>query len=84
MVILMHEIHLEDFNCRTDMIIDNNNSNIHNHKKIVTETIIKNNKLYKTISFKDITDKDNFNEVLKKTTITIKYFIYFLIMNSIN
>lgn len=73
----MHKIDLSNFDLRTDLIIEqdikNVKSNKYLYKDIVVEDIIlkKNNKLgkkegkYVTISFKDITDSDNYNKVLE-------------------
>jgi len=76
----MHEINLSNFSLRTDLLIDDykdtkskeyNKKSI--NKDIYVETINikdenniykKKKGLYKTITFKDITDKDNFNLVL--------------------
>lgn len=76
----MHEINLSNFSLRTDLLIDDykdtkskeyNKKSI--NKDIYVETINikdenniykKKKGLYKTITFRDITDKDNFNLVL--------------------
>ena len=72
----MHKIDLSKYNLRTDLIIENNVSNIHNNRyekdNIIVDDIIlrKNNILgkkkgkYITISFNDVTDIDNYNKVL--------------------
>lgn len=72
----MHEINLSNYNLRTDLIIEQDIKNINSNKyvydDITVEDIIinKNNKLnkktgkYITISFRDITDIDNYNNVL--------------------
>lgn len=76
----MHTIDLSNFSLRTDLIIENNNKN--NYKTTVTEknnikieTTISSDQLerYTTVSFSDISDKDNhklveeiFIEELKK------------------
>lgn len=73
----MHKIDLSNLDLRTDLIIEqdikNINLNKYEYKDIIVEDIIlnKNNKLnkkegkYITISFKDITDSDNYSNVLK-------------------
>ena len=72
----MHKVDLSNFDLRTDLIIEQNinNSDIlsYNYKDIVVENVIlkKNNTLnkkegkYITISYKDITDSDNYKNVL--------------------
>ena len=76
----MHEINLSNFSLRTDLLIDDykdTKSKEYNKKSInrdiYVETINikdenniykKKKGLYKTITFRDITDKDNFNLVL--------------------
>lgn len=72
----MHKIDLSKFNLRTDLIIENNLQNIKNnhykYKDIMVDDIIldKNNNLgkkegkYVTISFKDITDYNDYQNVL--------------------
>lgn len=77
----MHEINLDKFSLRTDLAIDNYNEenedfytkkNINNNISVEEINIEKENNIYgkmpgiyKTINFKDITDKDNFKELLK-------------------
>ena len=73
----MHEIDLSKFDLRTDLIIEedlqNIKSNSYSDHGIIVEDIIlkKKNKLkrkngkYVTISYKDITDTNNYNNVLK-------------------
>ena len=77
----MHEINLTNFSLRTDLLIDDYkdiDSKDYNIKKINKDIYVedinikeenniykKKKGLYKTITFKDITDKDNFNLVLK-------------------
>lgn len=73
----MHEIDLSNFDLRTDLIIEENIDNIksqkYNYQDIIVEDIIleKNNELgkkagkYITIAFKDITDSNNYDNVLK-------------------
>ena len=72
----MHKIDLSKFNLRTDLIIENDIKNIKNNQykfdDIIVDDIIleKNNHLskkkgkYITISYKDITDSNNFTKVL--------------------
>ena len=72
----MHEVDLSNLALRTDLIIEQNinNSDInsYNYKDIVVENVIlkKNNSLnkkagkYVTITYKDITDSDNYKNVL--------------------
>ena len=72
----MHEVDLSSFDLRTDLIIEKNIENIKNNQysygNVLIDDIIlkKNNSLekkkgkYVTISFKDITDSNNFNSVL--------------------
>ena len=73
---MVHEIDLSKFDLRTDLIIEKNIKNIKNNRYIEGDIIVddiilnKNNSLrkksgkYVTISFKDITDSNNFNNVL--------------------
>ena len=65
---LMHTVNLEDKNIRTDLLLEQNNS----EKIIKKEEIIngikvinskENSNLYTTIYYKDITDKDNFKKI---------------------
>ena len=72
----MHKVDLSKFDLRTDLIIENDINRINNHHyeygDISVDDILlkKNNSLgkkagkYVTISYKDITDSDNFNKVL--------------------
>ncbi len=85
----MHKIDLSKFNLRTDLIIENNLKNIkdnsYHYKDIVVNDIVlnKNNELnkkegkYITISFKDITDYNNYIDVLnifkKELKTVLKY-----------
>ena len=74
---IMHEIDLSNFDLRTDLIIEkditNIKSNQYNYDDIIVDDIVlkKNNRInkkegkYITISFKDITDSNNYNKVLK-------------------
>lgn len=73
----MHEIDLSNYDLRTDLIIEQNVKNIKSNKysvnNILVEDIVlkKNNNInkkegkYITISFKDITDSNNYLSVLK-------------------
>ena len=73
----MHQIDLSNLDLRTDLIIEQDIKNIklnkYEYKNIIVEDIIlnKNNRLsrkagkYVTISFKDITDSDNYSNLLK-------------------
>ena len=73
----MHEIDLSNYNLRTDLIveqdIENISSNKYSYDDIIVEDIVlkKNNSLkrkegkYVTISFKDVTDENNYHKVLK-------------------
>lgn len=74
---IMHEVDLSKYDLRTDLIIEKNLSNVINHHYIKDDisvddiTLDKDNELkkkegkYITISFKDVTDTNNFNNVLK-------------------
>ena len=84
----MHEIDLSKYRLRTDLIVEHlNNFKGYNkeeeqYKDIKIETIIldKNNAkliskkegIYKTIYFEDVTDEDNFNNLLYSTIIALK------------
>ena len=66
----MHEINLSDFSLRTDLIIDSNKSDLEVIERYkfsngeVIKSVAKNkNDQYVTISFFDVTDKDNYNNV---------------------
>ena len=73
----MHEVDLSNYDLRTDLIIEKDISNIKNNHYVQDDievddiTLDKNNLLkkkegkYITISFKDITDSNNYNNVLK-------------------
>ncbi len=66
----MHEINLENYNIRTDLIIEQEHINGTKKETIKTdyyqvERIDKDKKKYITISFDDITDKDNYKEIEK-------------------
>ena len=80
----MHEVDLSKYDLRTDLIIEKNIGNIQNEhysKDGITVddiTLDENNKLdkkkgkYITISFKDVTDSDNFHNVLSVLSCEIK------------
>lgn len=78
----MHTINLSKYSIRTDLLIENKNYNNYNNKtkyidKIKVElTTSKNNKEhYTTISFDDVTDKDNFQKVEEVYTQELKEYI---------
>ena len=61
----MHEISLENYNLRTDLIIEREDINGSKKESIVDKTykverIDASDEKYISISFEDITDKDNF------------------------
>ncbi len=71
----MHKIDLSNFDIRTDLIIEQKINNLSNkykyHDIVVEDVVLKKNNIYGkkpgkyiTISFKDITDTDNYNNVL--------------------
>ena len=69
----MHEISLEKYDLRTDLIIEREDINGSKKESIVDETykverIEDNNEKYISISFEDITDKDNF-KIIENTLI---------------
>lgn len=69
----MHEISLENYNLRTDLIIEREDINGSKKESIIDETykverIEDNNEKYISISFEDITDKDNF-KIIENTLI---------------
>ena len=77
----MHEISLENYNLRTDLIIEREDINGSKKESIVDETykverIEDNNEKYVSISFEDITDKDNFkiieNTLIKELKLVLK------------
>lgn len=77
----MHEISLENYNLRTDLIIEREDINGYKKESIVDETykverIEDNNEKYISISFEDITDKDNFkiieNTLIKELKLVLK------------
>lgn len=63
----MHSIDLSKYNCRTDLIIEKDRVGIDNkhyeENGIGVDVMKKDNNSYVTISFKDITDKENFKNV---------------------
>lgn len=66
----MHEINLSDFSLRTDLIIDSNNNDLDIIEQYkfsngeVIKTVASNKKdKYVSISFSDVTDKDNYSNV---------------------
>ena len=69
----MSKIDLAKFNIRTDLIIEDNKIS-HNEKNIDGLTITTSMKdgNYVTLSFDDVTDKDNYNKVKKYFTEIIK------------
>lgn len=69
----MSKIDLAKYNIRTDLIIEDNKIS-HNEKKIDNLTITTSEKdgNYITISFEDVTDKDNYEKVKKIFTEIIK------------
>ena len=75
----MHTINSEQFNLRTDLIIEtkdnykNSKSKTTEYNNIqIEEGIDINNNFYQSILFKDITDKDHFKEVEKYGIISLK------------
>lgn len=77
----MHEISLENYNLRTDLIIEREDINGSKKESIVDKTykverIEDNNEKYVSISFEDITDKDNFkiieNTLIKELKLVLK------------
>lgn len=77
----MHEISLENYNLRTDLIIEREDINGSKKESITEETykverIEDNNEKYISISFEDITDKDNFkiieNTLIKELKLVLK------------
>ena len=77
----MHEISLENYNLRTDLIIEREDINGSKKESIVDETykverIEDINEKYVSISFEDITDKDNFkiieNTLIKELKLVLK------------
>ena len=86
---IMHEVDLSKYDLRTDLIIEKNLSNVINHHYIKDDisvddiTLDKDNELkkkegkYITISFKDVTDTNNFNNVLKVFSEELKKMLAF-------
>lgn len=77
----MHEISLENYNLRTDLIIEREDINGSKKESITdgtykVERIEDNNEKYVSISFEDITDKDNFkiieNTLIKELKLVLK------------
>ena len=77
----MHEISLENYNLRTDLIIERENINGSKKESIVDKTykverIDASDEKYISISFEDITDKDNFkiieNTLIKELKLILK------------
>ena len=77
----MHEISLENYNLRTDLIIEREDINGSKKESIVDKTykverIDTNDEKYISISFEDITDKDNFkiieNTLIKELKLILK------------
>lgn len=77
----MHEISLENYNLRTDLIIEREDINGSKKESIVDKTykverIDANDEKYISISFEDITDKDNFkiieNTLIKELKLILK------------
>lgn len=86
---IMHEVDLSKYDLRTDLIIEKNLSNVINHHYIKDNisvddiTLDNDNELkkkegkYITISFKDVTDTNNFNNVLKVFSEELKKMLAF-------
>lgn len=77
----MHEISLEKYNLRTDLIIEREDVNGSKKESIIDKTykverIEANDEKYISISFEDITDKDNFkiieNTLIKELKLILK------------
>lgn len=78
----MHSIDLSKYSIRTDLIIEYNKNNNYQTTKEVIENITvekttnkTNKEHYTTISFDDVTDKDNFQKVEHVFTTNLKTFI---------
>ena len=76
----MHNISIENYNIRTDLVIEREsvqgtNKELIKDKKYQIERINKNNEKYTSISFEDITDKDNFKEIEKTLIKELKLII---------
>lgn len=71
----MHEISLEKYNLRTDLIVDEKDDSVVTNIKNISNIKIEESKVakdgnfkkgnYKTITFTDISDKDNYKNVLQ-------------------
>ena len=64
----MHEINTSNWNIRTDLIIEkeaisSETKEIIENEKYTVSRITANSNKYTTISFEDITDKDNYKEI---------------------
>lgn len=78
----MHTIDLSKYSIRTDLIIENNSSKDYKTTKekiddvLIEKTISQDNKQsYTTISFDDVTDKDNFQKVEHVFTTQLKPYL---------
>ena len=76
----MHTINTSNWNIRTDLIIEKDYDNSASkeqikNKKYTIDRITTNNKKYTTISFEDITDKDNFKEIENTFINELKLFL---------
>lgn len=78
----MHSIDLSNYSIRTDLIVEYNNNNDYKTDKetfgkiTVEKTISNNNKEhYTTISFDDVTDKDNFQNVEEIFTNNLRQYL---------
>ena len=68
----MHEINTSNWNIRTDLIIEKEELSSHtketiSEEKYTIDRITTNSNKYTTISFEDITDKDNYKEINNET-----------------
>ena len=60
----MHTINTKNFDLRTDLVVDNNINNIvYKHNNISVSFYEKDGFKYSSIIFKDITDKDEINNI---------------------
>ena len=81
----MHSIDLSKYSIRTDLIIENKPSDYQTKKEVIENITVEktttktNNKLYTTISFDDVTDKDKFQKVEHIFTTNLNEYL-----NSIN
>ena len=79
----MHTIDLDKFNCRTDLIIEKLDSNFsffrhEEYDDIIVDRVVvdgKREENYVTISFSDITDKDNYKKVQETFVLEFKKFL---------